>query len=1336
MADDFVRPAGTALWEDKEPLLDTRLASARLDEVKIIGKKGEKILVWKNYPTGAKPVWITLKNLDIHKPDLMDPPPGTEDEYPAVGDLGDGDDVVPLPGQDKVPEMTGWVPSVKLKNLAKKVLDLGLEPQNTFSKAIAAGEPLPTVIPEPAGVDHLPKKPAEAPPPVEPPAGEEPPKEPEKAEPPPEQAMPAPEVPTLDDGEFQAALATKDAEALGKHAGTFTSSQADKLADYVINSENGFMLPDTGVLAAKALAKHFYKLAATTEDPASSKQNKHYGDSWEAKAVALEKEQEKQKPKPVVKDPVPPPEPEPAPENIEPDLVFSFKMKPPKDWKVPGFGTAKVQANAWGLKDNEFVHPGNQEIFKINDLGKNEYVDPKTGIVIDISTGAPAKGSKSISPSGKVLSQPSFDAPPSAAPAPVPAPSKAPPEVAPPKPEPPEAVTPSKVTPADVPPPTPPAEPEPVKTTKSKKAALKIKPPAELPAAKDLKLVGSGNSLGGAGDKTIYEDDKGQKWLHKAAYQKGGSAAKPYAAAAQQVWADIARFIDSEHLPVGVLEVNKKFGTLQPLIDLDPAQPNLKNVGTETLSDEDRVTIAREHVMDWLMSQHDSHSANFVRRKDGKIFSVDKEQGFRFFGSDKLSVDYKPNSDLYGENPPYYNELWKKAADGKYDMDKLADSVKATIEKIESMSTGDYMKKLRPYVESFYPDKPAEQAKLLKQIRKRKLDLRKDFEVFLTGLYRKKESTDKGAYTLDKGWVSSAAGPKVVKKKKTFKLDDAGKENSALTKAGSGWNVNLPGFEGVVLRPYHDPTNPSQSDENKITIKAPVSDLNAVEKIKNFMDKLGLKPLVNPLSSDSSHIKGSQYVMMFASKKDFEAAGIEYEETVEPQDISPTPSSARYHPDDYEHNPTTNNANELKHMASTTLGYGGKRYSSDGPAVEGSTKKIKRYVDSSGDSYHYVTFKLRPHMWKDLATEGKAGSFGFPLASYDAKNDSFTEIGGFSDSVTTRVWKVGNSEVHLATGKQKYAYMGGVHMKIRPKKGQSHEEAVAELLDAMKPGLSKQVLRDPTPEEKETHRLSQLLWASAPQVSDNLAEGDRNPAKLKELLAKHGISEKDIENTTHEEVFPGYATHVQKDRWKKLAGGKFKFGFNGVNSISSVINILQHGLMGIGDRNQSGIAKFGASYEADVESGSADGILLRPVTDSGTKNSFQNHPFAGVAQVIVHPGEYDRLDAYQHNSDKFGRCRDDSGDWTARKSFTDTMAAQQKNYATGAETSFRKGIRPERILRVCVSNESQRKDAIKQAKGAGLQEVNGVPIEDFIVVETSCKDAWEKYVKPVVEEDK
>ena len=64
------RSIGFRIWErntNKALLVDSRLLLEKdLEEVKIIGKKGEKILVWKNYPTGAKPVWIQQKNLETN----------------------------------------------------------------------------------------------------------------------------------------------------------------------------------------------------------------------------------------------------------------------------------------------------------------------------------------------------------------------------------------------------------------------------------------------------------------------------------------------------------------------------------------------------------------------------------------------------------------------------------------------------------------------------------------------------------------------------------------------------------------------------------------------------------------------------------------------------------------------------------------------------------------------------------------------------------------------------------------------------------------------------------------------------------------------------------------------------------------------------------------------------------------------------------------------------------------------------------------------------------------------------------------------------------------------
>jgi hypothetical protein len=1306
-------------------LLDSRtFVGETLDEVKIIGKKGEKILVWKNYASGAKPVWIQQKNLEKHLPDLIDPPEGTTDEYPPVGDIGSGGELEPLPGQNQVPELSGWIPSVKLKNLAKKLKAQGVKPQNTFSKALAAGEPLPKEVPPSAGgVDGLldllgmpkPKEPEKPEPAAEP--------EPNVTKTPePEPSPKAGDQPALPAVEFSNAVLKKDVDYFKKNANKLTSMQVDSLGYYAETAGDEGDFKTAAGLASVAV-DHYKKKAEGATLPAGKSAYAAHIQKWqkalEGYTLAMIGEAPKE---PDV--PVPPP---PEVNEPDPDFVFDWKGKAPAGYEPPSPDEAFEFQKSLGLAKDEFVLP-NDEVYKVLDLKPTEYVDPKGGFVIVASTGKQAKN-KQVTPTGNTVEKTMFGKVKT-----TPAAKKAPPEDQVQHPEPEIFVTPSKVTKKDLPPPVAPAIPEPVKLSDQKKAALEMKTPEGLPEIDSLKMVGSGNFLGGAGDKVIYEDDKGQKWMHKAAYEKGGGKAKPYSAAAQQLWSEVARTVDDQHLVVGVTEVNKKFGTLQPLIDLDPDQPNLANVNPKTLSNEDRASITQEHVLDWLMSQHDSHGANFVRRKDGKILSVDKEQGFRFFGEDELSTEYAPNSKLYGEKPPYYNALWKGAAKGDYPIEPLVEGTKKTIEKLEKMSTAAYMKATRPYAETIFPKKIQAQNDLLKKMRKRKLDLRKDFEKLITTVYQSKENTDKGVFTFDKGWVPEGSGPKKVKKKISFKLSEADSPNSALKKEPSGWYISATGFEGLKIRPYHNPKTPTEKDDSKLTIKIPNDDLNGLDKLKKLFDELNLKPLVNPLTGKADHIEGSQYMMMFVDKKALESASTEIEEIVEPKGIADAPSTPRYFTDDHENPKATDNAKEFKQVASTTLGKWGKGFSSDGPSVEGSVMRAKRYRTASGQDYHYVHFKLRKPQWESLKDSGNEGQWKFPHASYDSENDVFVEVGGYSDSVSTRTWKIGDSEVHLATGAHKYAYMGSVYVKARPKKGETVEDVVKQSLDTMKPGLAKDVLRDPTPEEKETHRLSRILWALSPQKADALKEEDRTVENLTSMIKKIKGGKDAMKATVHEEVYPGYSAHVQKGRHKKLAGGNFRFAFHGADE-GAILSILRTGPMGIHERNQHGIAKTGVSYEQDVNSGSGDGVLCHTVCASGDNTSINGYSFAKSWQVVIHPEELDRMDTYMFMKDTYGRCREDSPDWTGRKSLEARLDAQQKNAATTTELSFRKGVRPERMMRIVAPSESARKAMIKNARASGIQEVNGVPVEDFFIIEKNAGKIYEKYIKPVVETD-
>jgi len=76
------------------------------------------------------------------------------------------------------------------------------------------------------------------------------------------------------------------------------------------------------------------------------------------------------------------------------------------------------------------------------------------------------------------------------------------------------------------------------------------------------------------------------------------------------------------------------------------------------------------------------------------------------------------------------------------------------------------------------------------------------------------------------------------------------------------------------------------------------------------------------------------------------------------------------------------------------------------------------------------------------------------------------------------------------------------------------------------------------------------------------------------------------------------------------------------------------------------------------------------------------------------------------------------------------MDKQAQTYYSSAELSFRRGVHLSQIIRICTSSEQSRKALINAGTQQGLTEVNGVPIADFVVVETNLGKAYNKYVKP------
>lgn len=829
--------------------------------------------------------------------------------------------------------------------------------------------------------------------------------------------------------------------------------------------------------------------------------------------------------------------------------------------------------------------------------------------------------------------------------------------------------------------------------------------PPQVPALAQLKKGTSAKSLGGAGKKDFYNGKSGQKYLVKLAIEKNsGGIAKPFAAIAQEVFSTVAIAVRPDHVPIKVdTNADGNVVTIQPFLDRgDP--PTLAADSATSLTDTEKEDVANEHVLDWLMSQHDSYYENFVRRKDGRIVGVDKEQCFRFFPDDKLDVNYNPNP-----IEPFYNAFWKAFADKSMAFDPK--SMKETIENVEAISDFDYCKQVDRYAKSIWPSEVNKQVKFVAAALERKKNIRADFEKFITGLYQKREANPKGTFTFKKGWdpTGTVASAKPTKKMTTVKAKE--------------WAASL-GIKEYDYIPADGP-NAGTKDPTKITLK--ISKGMPKETLEKFAKDAGLTNI-------GQIVTGGNYHMAFFDKAAYQASSFE-KELEKPIEIDPEDSAAVVEVDP--HKTAEMNNQDLAKVEDEQLGPLGKRYASDGSGIEGQCMKVKRVLDDGGQPYYSFQFKMRPAMAKSLIG-GKAGIHKFPKLTYQPGSDALHEVGtsvGGDAQLSGNKWKAGKSEAFIYTDSEKYSFMNTCVIKVRPKAKQTVKEAFAEALEAMRPGLSAELLKNPSDEDREVAKLARFLWAIAPQQADALTQADHNLDTLKKKLYGLGMDDNDFAHIEEHETYPGLQSHVLPGRHKKLAGGKFKFMFNGISDLNAAVSILKLGLLGISERAAAGIPLSGASVSADVGTGAGDQMLLRPVTESGFGHSLQGHYAGGQYQAIVSPDEADRLDSYMHSGDAFGCCNpngSNSSSWNNRKSLEKAMMSQQQDYHSAAEIMFRKGIARSKILRMACGSESARQDLVSAAKAQGIVEVNGMSIENFVVVAKTNQEAYDKCVKPAL----
>ncbi|MDI3548141.1 MAG: hypothetical protein PWR10_1793 [Halanaerobiales bacterium] len=782
------------------------------------------------------------------------------------------------------------------------------------------------------------------------------------------------------------------------------------------------------------------------------------------------------------------------------------------------------------------------------------------------------------------------------------------------------------------------------------------KPKSELPSMENLEYVGSGAYLGGGGKKYIYQGPDGQKYIFKPAVSKQGQP-EAFRAYVQEAASEISKrlYEPGEFIEVKVTVDNQgRFGTLQKLFT---DEGNLKQINWKDLAPEDWKQIQREHVLDWVIGNFDSHGGNFIRLKDGRILSVDKEQAFRYIAdpkSWKMSLDYHPNA-VYGEQEPIYNTIYRSFANKEVDLD--LQTVLPALQRLEAIPDKEYRAILRPYAETLH-GKGAKAEEFLDQAAKRKKETREQFRQFFTSLLKARDPKFKG----------------------TFKFADE-MTGAEMTKAPLAARVM------------------TKEELQKLNVKA-LKEMAKAQKIKYFQ-QMTKKELVDALANPDK----AEIISLTVKERVRARLRVAIKEPPLPKLEAPSGADI---------------LEDFNQVPRTPFGIAVRK---DGKRLEGQQITIRR-IEEDGQAGFQLTMKIPQACHNEVKKAMKKmgashGSFVFQAGRPDRTKGVY-QMTRREHTTVGQAWHFNDQDVavYFVGTTRERALMGQLEIRIYETDGVRAAKRAQRVLKKL--NIEAAVI-DPTPEEERLLRLSRLAWQHAPREEYQIDLQKRTVEQMEQLLKSKGINPSRANKLAEREVWPGYKTFVEEGISKEYRKLGAEYMFAGVSENPQVVvDILSPdspGLMSTLQRYQNGIFSGGASQAEDIISGGADSAFVRlvPRKARGTMRYSDHYKGSGY-RLIIDVSEMDRTDWYAYGHDNYGGTGEDR-EFHKRLGVAEFITRLNSEYRLGNEVMFRKGIRREKIIGVTCDTEIERQNLIRTFKSAGINEVNGKKLEEFIRVQ-------------------
>lgn len=271
----------------------------------------------------------------------------------------------------------------------------------------------------------------------------------------------------------------------------------------------------------------------------------------------------------------------------------------------------------------------------------------------------------------------------------------------------------------------------------------------------NLKLKPIPFEFGGMHEKTALVDRFSRKWMAK--YYSNDPSAE-YRVEAEHYANIIGRMFGFRTPETFAGYVEKRYSIVQRI---EANDGDMHGVAIEELSDTQLCNAMQEHVLDWMISNHDTNPSHLLRAPDKEtIIGIDLGQAFKHLHDDALAVGYLPQEN---PEPVWYDQVYCAISAGILSQEQAEGVARAVLSKavyVQEYFDAEYEKAVtralahRENYPSKYPDRDSFVAALME----RKRSLYTSFET----LYKQLFAAAGYDWTLDVGDLPSRVGDAYV----------------------------------------------------------------------------------------------------------------------------------------------------------------------------------------------------------------------------------------------------------------------------------------------------------------------------------------------------------------------------------------------------------------------------------------------------------------------------------------------------------------------------------------------------------------------------------------------